>query len=80
MGPKKFSQGHCPRTPKDLSMSTPAWACRPKPLLHGLSLSKSLIKKPHNIIRIRSGRQTKSNKTRLHKAQHLLILIMFDMF
>ena len=42
---------------------------RPKPPLHGLSLSKSPIKKPRNIIRVESGRQTGSNKTRLHKAQ-----------
>ena len=36
-----------------LSMSTPAWACQLKPPLHGLSLSKSPIKKPHNIIWVR---------------------------
>ena len=32
------------------------FAYRPKPPLHGLSLRKSPIKKPHNIIRIKSGR------------------------
>ena len=35
----------------------PAWAYRPKPPLHGLSLKKSLIKKPRNIIQVKSSRQ-----------------------
>ena len=34
-----------------------AWACQPKPPFHGLSLRKSPIKKPHNIIQVGSGRQ-----------------------
>ena len=46
MGPKKFSLGRCPQTPK---------AC------------------PHNIIQVGSGRQTGSNKTRLHKTQQEIV-------
>ena len=57
MGQKNFLEVVAPRPPRGLSMSTPAWACRPKPPLHGLSLKKSLIKKSRNIIRIESGRQ-----------------------
>ena len=52
-------------------MSDIAWAYRPKPPLHRLSLKKSSIKKPRNIIRIELGRQpdqtqlgsTKPNKS-----------------
>ena len=50
-------------------MSTPAWAYRPKPSLHGLNLSRFLIK--NHAILFRSGCQTGSNKTRLHKAQQI---------
>ena len=68
MGPKNFSWGHCPRTPKGLSMSAPAWAYWPKLPLHELSLNKSLIK--NYAILFRSGQVIKQ-KTRLHKAQQL---------
>ena len=44
---------------------------RPKPPLHGLSLSKSPVKKPLNIIRVELDCRTRSNKTRLHKTQQL---------
>ena len=36
-----------------LKMSASAWACRPKPPLHGLNLNKSPIKKPCNIIKVK---------------------------
>ena len=44
MGQNFFLGGVAPRSPRGLSMSAPAWAYRPKPSLHGLSLSKSPIK------------------------------------
>ena len=40
---------------------------------HGLSLSKSLIKNHATLFG--SGHQTGSSKTRLHKAQHVLVLL-----
>ena len=45
-----------------------AWANRPKPLLHGLSLKKSLIKNHATSFRV--GSSSGSNSTKLHKAQH----------
>ena len=50
---------------------------QPKPSLHGLSLSKSIIKKPRNIIQVGLGRQTESNNTRLYKARHWKQLKIF---
>ena len=44
MGQKIFPGGIAPGPPKGLSISAPAWAYWPKPLLHGLNLSKSPIK------------------------------------
>ena len=46
---KIFPEGVAPEPPRGLSMSTPAWAYRPKPPLHGLSLQKSPIKN-HTIL------------------------------
>ena len=70
MGPKFFFPGDAaPGPPRGLSMSAPTWAYRRKPSLHGLSLSKSPIK--NHAILFGSGRQTESNKTRLHKARHM---------
>ena len=43
---------------------------RPKPPLHGLSLSKSPIKNHAILFGVGLGRQTESNKTKLHKTQH----------
>ena len=43
------------------------WACRPKPPLQGLSLKKSPIKNHATLFRV--GSSSKSNTTRLHKAQ-----------
>ena len=56
--------------PGDLSMSTPTWAYRPKPLLHGLNFSKSPIK-THAAL-FGSGRVVKLDQTNptLH---HILI-------
>ena len=63
-GPKKkFSQECCPQTPRHLSMSAPAWACWPKPPLHGLSLSKSPIKNHTTLFR--SGQVVKPDQTKL---------------
>ena len=45
-----------------------AWANRPKPLLHGLSLKKSPIKNHATSFRV--GLSSGSNSTKLHKAQH----------
>ena len=45
-------------------MSAPAWAYQPKPLLHGLSLSKSLIK--NHAILFGSGQVVKPNQTKLN--------------
>ena len=45
-----------------------ALANRPKPLLHGLSLKKSPIKNHAISFRVRSS--SRSNSTKLHKAQH----------
>ena len=45
-----------------------AWANRPKPLLHGLSLKKSPIKNHATSFRV--GSSSGSNSTKLHKAQH----------
>ena len=44
-------------------MSASAWACRPKPPLHGLSLSKSPIKNHATLFR--SGRVVKPDQTKL---------------
>ena len=44
------------------------WAYRPKLPLHGLSLKKSPIKNHATLFRARL--LSKSNTTRLHKAQH----------
>ena len=44
-------------------MSAPAWACRPKPPLHGLSLNKSPIK--NHAILFGSGRVVEPNQTKL---------------
>ena len=55
-----------------LSNKNTATAYQPKPPLHGLSLSKSPIKKSRKISRVRLGRQTRSNKIRLHKAQQIV--------
>ena len=63
MGPKIFSQGRYPWTSKGLSMSAPTWAYRPKPPLHGLSLSKSPIK--NHAILFGSGQVVKPNQTKL---------------
>ena len=52
-------------------MSAPAWACRPKPLLHGLILRKSPIKKPRNIISGQVESSTRLNITTLHKTQQI---------
>ena len=61
-GPKSFFPGGAaPETPGGLSMSASAWAHRPKPSLHGLSLNKSPIKKPYNIIRVGSSNRIKQN-------------------
>ena len=62
-GPNFFSRGHCPRPPKGLSMSVPAWAYWPKPLLHGLSLSKSPIK--NHVTLFRLGQVVNSDQTKL---------------
>ena len=44
-------------------MSAPAWACQPKPSLHGLSLSKPPIK--NHAILFGSGRVVKLDQTKL---------------
>ena len=49
--------------PKKNFMSAPAWAYRPKPPLHGLSLSKSTIKN-HTIL-FESSRVVKPDQTKL---------------
>ena len=63
-GPKKkFSQERCPQTPRGLSMSAPAWACWPKPPLHGLSRSKSPTKNHATLFG--SGQVVKPDQTKL---------------
>ena len=57
-GPKSFSRGRCPPDPQ-IGLSRSA---------HGLSLCKSPTK--NHAILFGSGRQTGSNKTRLHKDRH----------
>ena len=44
-----------------------AWACWPKPPLHGLNLRKFLIKNYATLFRV--GSSSGSNKTRFHRAQ-----------
>ena len=49
--------------------SSTAWAYQPKPPLHGLSLRKSPIKNHATLFQV--GSSSRSNTTRLHKAQHI---------
>ena len=60
---KNFHGSVAPRPPKGLSISAPAWACQPKPPLHGLNLKKSLIKNHATLFR--SGRVVKPNQIKL---------------
>ena len=62
-----------------------SWSCkwpsyRPKPLLYGLSLKKSLIKSHATLFQV--GSSSESNTTRLHKAQwvesKIWLLICFE--
>ena len=55
--------------PEGLSISAMDWAYQPKPPLHGLSLRKSLIKNHATLFQV--GSSSRSNTTRLHKAQHI---------
>ena len=41
---QQYSFSHSQKLQQQKTLITTAWACRPKPLLHGLSLRKSLIK------------------------------------
>ena len=63
-GPKKnLPEDVAPGPPGSLFMSTPAWAYRPKPLLHGLSLRKSPIKNHSTLFG--SGQVIKPDQTTL---------------
>ena len=52
-------------------MSAPAWACQPKPPLHGLSFKKSPIKNHATLFQVGLGRQLDQTQTRLHKTQQI---------
>ena len=54
-----------------LSMSALAWACQPKPPLHGLSFKKSPIKNHATLFQVGLGRQLDQTQTRLHKTQQI---------
>ena len=52
-------------------MSALAWACQPKPPLHGLSFKKSPIKNHATLFQVGLGRQLDQTQTRLHKTQQI---------
>ena len=66
-GQKNYPGDIAPEPLRGLSMSDTAWAYRPKPMLHELSLKKSPIKNHTTLF----GSSTGSNITRLHKAQQI---------
>ena len=71
-----FSRERCPWTPKRLvhgvkAISTTTWPYWPKPPLYGLSFKKSPIKNHTTLFELSQVKSSsRSNTTRLHKAQY----------
>ena len=66
-GQKNYPGDIASKPPRGFSMSDIAWAYRPKPPLHELSLKKSSIKNHTTLF----GSSTGLNITRLHKTQQI---------